>query len=347
MAGMGTTSQHAAIAEWYTGHHLPTHERGWAMLAVATCVLASLVTVAAPRGDGAVWPQSVTWTAVARELAETNGSPAAEEYLARCREWELGSINRALAIVLGQVLTVEPATAPFSDWPQGVPVWLITVEIKECVKGDCEGQTVTAQMGRLAGEQPPAVGKTYVFLLEPRRGDPAALIGGFASMRYEVDGEFVPFKGVPLAEFLDAIRWHLASRTPAALFRAADCVIIGTVTDYMGTCRDSLSALDVPGGRNFVELKIEQTAKGDIEPGSTIRVELPFTLASAWWDGSPLDVPTFFFGERVLLFIERADGGSWRLAGGADSRLPVRHDGSFGEYASLADLAAISTEPAE
>jgi hypothetical protein len=214
----------------------------------------------------------------------------------------------------------------------------ITVTIEECVKGDCQGGEIKAYMIRRFGrEGPPPVGGRYVFFMRQYPTLKGVHFGGSWERRLLIEDGVVMRKGIGLDAFLSIARRHLASRAPEPLSRTSDAVVLGTVVEKETSIRFEGDPL-FPGDHNFVRLSLEEVAKGPFAVGDTIEVRLGYHSIPQYGLYEAIDSPRLLLGERVVLFLCHGETGEWSPAAGADSRLPVRLDGSFLRWDSLSDL---------
>lgn len=116
--------------------------------------------------------------------------------------------------------------------------------------------------------------------------------------------------GVPVERFLARIRKRLRGRSPSALLKRAEAVVVGEVTDRrIGRRRDVLP----PEKRNvFVVVDVWGALKG-AAPGDTLLVVPP---------PEPDEYTPIYEEERVLLFLSPIPGarGFFEIEGGADGK---------------------------
>lgn len=262
---------------------------------------------------------------------------------------EVDPFRASETIVLGEVRSIEA-----QELPKQGPCAAVTIAVQSCLKGECLGEFVTTYMmatptADSREDEFPEVGHQYIFCLRSLRSAPGLVWGGYASDRYEVRSGFVVESGLTVDDTLDAIRTSIATRSPEVLMRSCDLVVAGRVTAYVDTftappdvgnefSRDGVRRMRAgyidPIACNLVELSIDRVLKGPLDLGATLEVVLPYHV------GRGPDVPRFAEGQDVVVFACMADQGYWKPCAGTDSRLIVREDGSVGEYASLAELAA-------
>jgi hypothetical protein len=229
---------------------------------------------------------------------------------------------------------VESCEAEATDRPIGI--WTrIRVEVEEWIKGDPATDTIvfyedggTLEDKAVSVERLPRAGERYVFALRKSWLDEDVLRGN-QSRRYLVTGDQVVRFGVPVVDFVEAIRCRLESRRPEILARTSDTVVLATVIDVTFKYK---SAEESGGLQNQAHMRIEDVGKGSEHPGGQVTVLLPYK------GGGALDTPRFTPGDQVVLFLSRDEDGGLRLADGVASRIRVLPDGTFAGYRSLSEL---------
>ena len=305
------------------------------MCSRAFVLAALLATGAAQTAPGLpVWPVDLETHQQAQRFAR-DGGRTIQEYVEIDREAEAAFAMSQNIIVLGTATSVEPY------WRDKTIYTAVTVEVEECLKGNCGTGSLTMSIygGTIDGVThaiypsgpwwsgpfditPPAVGDRCIFLLWRDREDPSFLRGGGSKTRYVIKDGQVARKGIPLGDFVSVVRAHAATRTPAALFDASEAVVLGEVTKEKGKHETDIL------------LRIDDAAKGDMPLGGVVRVALPRTSHTL------SDCPRFRLGERALVFLSKQPDGIWTITDGRDSKLRILDDGTIEGIASLDDLAS-------
>jgi hypothetical protein len=307
----------------------------WATLAFALTVAAGC----SERPPLADWPPDAEMAAIESHVAESRGQDEADRWM----QWHLTTEHAFLLssemVVVGTVASLADTNLPEPSQGFGPNTCAFTVDIEECVKGDCGRARVTAYMARgIAGEGPPRTGGRYVFFLREHPTLQGVYLGGFRDDRFEIRSGVVTRKGMELEDFVSIIRRHLASRTAVALYGSADAALLATV----GECERSVRYEGDPHFRseyNFARLHVDEVGKGPFAAGDTVEVRLSFHSIPQYGIYEAIDGPNFITGEHAVVFLCERESGEWSPAAGADSRIPARPDGSFGTWRSLSALA--------
>jgi hypothetical protein len=307
----------------------------------AALILAAVVLAGIPGDTSAQvpeWPVDLELLRSADFYATQSGADTAEEIIEAARRSELALVLAQDLIVVGTVTS----TQGHETSPRGEIYTDSTINVESCEKGDCGGGTLTARtIGGTVGDRTlsvvgsgppgsgpfntdaPKVGDRGVFLMRRDVHEPSVLWGGTPRCRYVVQNGQVVRKGMLLDDFLALLRAYLQSRTPVALFRASDAVVMGTVKEVVFSHKNPPLEPAPPEGRNFALLEVQDVGKGELLRGMAIRVELPYTA------GLDEDWPRFQAGERVVVFLKKTLEGTWEPAAGWDSRVRVPDDGSI------------------
>lgn len=299
----------------------------------------SLMSVCVERPDVGDWPPDVGWIRMREGEAESHGQDFADALYERKLTGQHAAMLGSDVIVLGSVKSVRDSLA-LQD--TRAIVWrchVITVTVEECIKGECQGDEVKAHMrGGFVGATPPTVGTRYVFFLRQHPILKAVRRGGGSRSRFLIEDDVVVRKAMELGEFLSITKRHLSSRSPESLYRTSDAVVLGTVLESEVSISSEGDAHS-PGDHNFVRLSLEEVARGPLAAGDTLDVRLGYHSVPEYGVYEAYDYPWFVLGERVVVFLCEAENGEWSPAAGADSRLPLRPDGSFLWWESLSELA--------
>jgi hypothetical protein len=304
-------------------------------------LILSLTSVCNPRPDLADWPPGTDWILIRDHIIQQGRPEEAKRSFDWLMDSEYASFLGSSMVLVGTVTSVAEAADNLERegtlLRRAVPVHprhLITVAVEDCLKGDCCGGEVKMFMSRRL----PEVGRRYVFFAREFRGVGRVHLTCPPDWMLLVEDDVVAQKGIELGTFLAVMHRHLATRTPEALYRSSDGVILGTVTGQESSIRFENDPM-FPGDHNFVRLSLESVGRGPFAVGDTLEVRLGYHSIPDYGVYEAVDSPRFTLGERVVLFLCEKDIGEWFPGAGADSRLTVRPDGSFLRWRSLSDLA--------
>ena len=280
------------------------------------------------------WPIDLDTAWQAQTYASDSGMTI-EEYVEVDTESELSFVLSREINLVGTAESVKPY------WRDTTIYTAVTVDVEECLKGNCGSGSLTMSIyGGTIGDhtmtvegggppwsgpsdmEPPCVGDRCVFLIRRDSDDPSFLGGGGTKWRYLIKEGQVVRKGIPLEDFTAVLSAYSATRTPIALFRASEAVVVGVVTS------------EREHRRSDILLEIEDVIKGDVAEGKPLRVALPSVRHKR------NDCPRFRLGERVVLFLNKMPEGIWTITDGRDSKLRVLDDGTIQDAGSLADLVS-------
>jgi len=310
-------------------------------------VLSVALSLALGAGATDAWPPDTKWIAQAEWVASEDGAAAGRFKLATLVETERSRVVTSDLVILGRVESLESyEPESLEGYPRRmkrVARTAITVEVEECLRGDCGGgHIVTSVLGGrvgdavmvLPGARLPEIGEEYVLCLQHNPLEPGGFQGGYQNTRFHIEDGIVKRKGMPLDEFLGILRAHLAPRVPDELFKRADTVVVGAVTEQVFKYGIRVGLLGEPGCGNFAKLMVQQVLKGDLPVQEELRIELPPNV------GPHQDAPDLPANQQVVVFLRRTPSGQWFPLGGSDSVVSVRQDGSVGGHKSLAELVA-------
>jgi hypothetical protein len=285
------------------------------------------------------WPPNQSWIRKADEIRRERGEEAASGFLDGIIRQEMETFLSSDLVLVGtvQALRCYELTGKGDIWTE------ITVDVEECLKGDCQKEFVSFSMrgGTFDGttlsvnsRTPPGLGQRYLFGAHWWSGrGPRVLIGGNPYQRIPHDpltGQ-IPKKGVSFVSIVELLQELLEERKPRRLFEASDAVFAGTVENVRFDRKGPPESGDFSQERNHAVLIVEQTLKGRPAVGETVRMALPYKL------GGVVDVPRVEAGDRALFFLRSEDDGWWTPMAGSDSALELS-DGRVEGHGSLWEL---------
>ncbi len=316
-------------------------------IALMVCVSLALLAPASRAAEQLPpWPIDLAMLEYAQREEARLGPDAAAEFLRRARRIDLERVLSADVVVLG---TVSSLGTVQTEAPRAV-FTTIQVKVEDVLKGDpvldvLEIRNLGATIDRQTyygldmlqppyagplGDDPPETGKRYIFLADRAGGDGSVLVGGLPNMRYEIEEGVVVRKGWEVERFVALVRRYLQTRTPVHLYRSSDAVILGEVLEK--AIRYRRPPTEGPKTGNYVLVRADEVATGEVACGEVLRVEMPYT---AEWIGK--DHPDVAEGKRFVMFLSRVDG-RWTFHDGSSSALRVWPDGSFASYSNLQEL---------
>ncbi len=212
-------------------------------------------------------------------------------------------------IALGTIAEVDTLTGWLSNRRQFYT--LATLAVDEYAKGSSDARALTFRIGGHlvepalgSRERLPvalAVGDTvFVFLKIDGDGrldchsQYAELMDSVAYMRYH--------ESMDAREMYESVEEIVASRTLVAITRRADLVLVGDVAFIE----------ELEHWLDLVTVRVSDVWKGSVD-ANLVEVEVGSTV-----QGRSNDVPVMTRGESVLVFLEEAPAGRFRIVGGRD-----------------------------